>query len=87
MIEIRLDERELEKIEKKRGTREDDARNVLRKAINDTAKQARLRITKQAQLTYAARQGRFNKHMKIENARKASLVATIKATGEATELM
>lgn len=87
MIEFRVDDNELKKIETRLDNMGDQASKVLKKAINDTAKQARMRITKQAQTVYAARQGRFNKNMKIENAKKDSLVAIISSKGKATELM
>lgn len=87
MIEFKVDDVELKKIETRLDNMGDRASDVLKKAINDTAKQARTRITKQAQTVYAARQGRFNKNMKIENAKKGSLVAIISSKGKATELM
>lgn len=87
MTEFKIDDNELKKIEERFGNMNNDAKDVLKKAINNTAKKARLRITKQAQMTYSARQGRFNKHMKIQNARKTNLIAVIRAAGEATELM
>lgn len=87
MIEFKVDEIELKKIEARLDNMGDRASDVLKKAINDTAKQARTRITKQAQTVYAARRGRFNKNMKIENAKKGSLVAIISSKGKATELM
>lgn len=87
MITFEVNEAELKTLENRLQNMPDDARNTLKIAINKTAKQARSRIATQAKLTYAAKTGRFNKNMKIQNAKKSNLVATISTNGKAMELM
>ena len=59
---------------------------ILKKAINDTAKQSRKSLASEAKQTYAVKVSGFNKSMTIKNATVSKLEATIKSKGEAMEL-
>lgn len=82
MIEITYDQKMLATVEKKLGNMKAKAPDVLKKAINETAKQARKELVTEAQKTYVVKGGRFNKAMKIKNATAGNLEATINATGK-----
>lgn len=88
MIAVTIDmDKELQKIEKMLGDLAPKSKNVLVKAINATAKQARKELANTAQEAYAVRTARFNKAMTIQNANTRHLDATIKTTGEVMELI
>ena len=59
---------------------------VLKNAVNATAKKMRLRMVEQAQKSYTVKKARFNKAATIKNATVRSLTATITAKGEPMEL-
>ena len=59
---------------------------VLRNAVNDTAKQARKLLATEGQKTYVIKNGAFNRAMKIKRASAAKPTAIIRATGAVTEL-
>ena len=80
-IEINCDE-ELRYIEKKLGSLKGQAPSVLVKALNQTAKNARKELQTKAKEEYTVKAGKFNKAMKIKNAKKASLTAVITAEGK-----
>lgn len=86
MITYEYDQSTLRKVEKKLGSLKSEAPKALKNAINQTAKQARKDLAKEAQKTYVVKSGRFNKAMTIKNATQGSLEATIKATGAPMEL-
>lgn len=86
MITYEYDQNMLAKVEKKLGSLKSEAPKALKNAINQTAKQARKDLAKEAQKTYVVKSGRFNKAMTIKNATQSSLEATIKATGAPMEL-
>lgn len=68
-------------IERRLGQFKAKAPKVMCKSINDTAKWARRELAKEARKAYTVKAGRFNKNMKIENARYSNLEATIKSEG------
>lgn len=76
-----------QKIARILGNMRDQARPVLKKALNATAKDARKLLAKKAQETYAVKISGFNKGTKIKNATNANLAATINVTGRANELI
>ena len=60
---------------------------ALKKALNETAKEARKRMVAQAQESYSVKKGRFNKAAKIKSATSGRLTATITAKGEPLDLL
>lgn len=82
MIEITYDQNMLAAVERKLGNMKAKAPDVLKRALNETAKQARKDLATEAQKTYVVKSGRFNKAMKIKNATAGNLEATINATGK-----
>ncbi len=60
---------------------------VLRQAVNATAKQVRKRLAETAQETYTVKNAGFNKAMKIKNATKSNLSAVISSKSPALELI
>lgn len=75
-------DKNLKYIEKKLGSLKSKASNVLVKAINQTAKDARKELAMKASEEYTIKNGGFNKGMKIENATKSKPKAIITATGK-----
>lgn len=83
MIRLEVDvDKQLKYIEKKLGALKTKAPIVLTRAINMTAKQARKQLANSAQQTYTVKTSKFNKEMKIKNANRGNLVATISAEGK-----
>lgn len=66
---------------------EKEAGNVLKKAINDTAKQAQSSLAKKAKESYTVKISGFKRYMKIKKASKSVPVATITATGQPIPLV
>lgn len=60
----------------------EEARDAVRRAVNDTAKNARTRLATKAQETFVVKNAGFNKEMHIRNASKNTLAAHITATGK-----
>lgn len=58
----------------------------MKRAINETAKQARKQLATEAQKKYVMKTGRFNKAMTLRNATNSSMEAIIGSTGGVTEL-
>lgn len=87
MIEFKVEENSLKAIEKKLGSLSDQAPKVMKKAVNDTAKEARKKLANQAKIRYTVKAGSFNKAMKIKNASITKPEAIITATGQVQELM
>lgn len=86
MISVVIDKSTMKAIEKKLDSMGVKSADVLKKAINDTAKQARKSLAREAQKTYVIKSGRFNKAMTLKNATKSNLEAVIGSTGRVTEL-
>lgn len=86
MITAKVEKGTLKNIEKKLGVLSGKTRTVMKQAVNETAKQARVQLAKTAQRQYAIKTGRFNKAMKIKKAVVSRPEAVIKATGEVLEL-
>lgn len=72
----------LEQVEKRLGTMKQKAPKVLKLAVNDTARNARRRLAKEAQKTYAVKTRGFNNAMKIRLAKNGDPTAIIYSTGK-----
>lgn len=77
----------IEEIEAKLGSMKKKAPNVLATAVNDTARDAKRLLAKQAKEEYSVASGKFQKAMKLEKAKPAKPVAVIRATGKQMELI
>lgn len=86
MIQFEYDEAMLQVIQAALGNLKDQSRQVLKNAVNATAKQAKRDLAKKAQTTYAVKGTRFTKAMQTQNATTAKPTATINVTGEQLEL-
>lgn len=86
MITVEVEKRTIQSIEKKLDSMGKKPHEIMKKAINDTAKQARKKLAEEAQKTYVMKSGRFNKAMSVKNASISNLEAIIGATGAVTEL-
>lgn len=85
MVTVEVNKNHLKLIENRLGNLQ-KSKAVLKKAVNDTAKQARKELAQEAQKTYAIKNGKFNKAMKIKQATNSNPTAIISATGGAIEL-
>lgn len=81
MIRVEVNRASLSYVEKKLGSLKSKAPNVIAKALNKTAKQARKKLAIKAQETYTVKNAGFNRGMTIKNATAGSLESTIEATG------
>ena len=86
MVTVEVNKNNLKLIENRLGSLQKKSKEVLKKAVNDTAKQARKEIAQQTQKTYVVKNGKFNKAMKIKRASNSNPTAIISATGGAMEL-
>ena len=73
-------------IEKKLDSFGDKSVDVVKRAINLTAKSARKDLETEAKNRYVIKTSGFNRSMKIKNATKGNLVATISSQGSALEI-
>ena len=73
-------------LEKKLDSLGDKSTDVVKKAINLTAKSARKDLEREAKNRYVIKTGGFNRSMKIKSATKGNLVATISSQGKALEI-
>lgn len=72
----------LESIRQGLGEFADRAPDVLRRALNDTAKKAGKELAQKAKERYTVKNAGFNKEIKYRNATKSNLSAELKAAGE-----
>lgn len=88
MIQIQLDgEKAIKEIEKILGdSNKKKASQILSKAVNATAVEARNLLANKAKETYAVKSAGFNKEMSIKKGSAKSPVATIKTSGGPIEL-
>lgn len=70
LLRFELDEAALRAIDKAMGGVRKDTRKVLKKAVNDTAKQARSKLADKTKETYAVKKGPVNKAMDIKKAKE-----------------
>lgn len=89
MIEIDFNA-ELRNVEEKLGSLKDKAPDVLRNALNTTARKVRKQIVKDAKGEYQLSDKSLlqaTKAMKMTNARKGTLMAVLKSQGGVNDLM
>lgn len=86
MIQFEFFNDTLPEIERRLGSMSDQARPVLKRALNNTAKRARKMLAEEARKKYAVKQANFNKGMKIKNATNRKPDAIINVTGRPNEL-
>lgn len=82
MIEVRVDEASLSKVQKRLGTMKSKAPMVISRALNKTAVSARQRLAARAQQAYTVKSGKFKKNMEIKRANSGNLVAEIRSEGK-----
>lgn len=83
-IEFKNGDAIVRSIEKQLGGLHKDARNVLKLAINETAKKTRTLMAKEAQKAYVMKLRSANKYMKIKKATSSKPVAVISSKGSPT---
>lgn len=86
MINVEVDKGSLKSIERRLGELSSKAPTVMKQAVNETAKQARVQLGKTAQKQYSIKTGRFNKSMEIKRAVVSRPEAIIRATGKVLEI-
>lgn len=72
----------LEKLQRRLGTLAPAAPDIMKTALNETAKDARGQLVEKARKTYMVKAGAFNKSMKLKRATKGHLVATLHSRGK-----
>lgn len=72
----------LEKLQRKLGTLAPAAPDIMKTALNKTAKDARGQLVEKARKTYMVKAGAFNKSMKLKRATKNHLTATLHSRGK-----
>lgn len=87
LILIGIDTTDARRMLGKLDDKDQSMKKALKKAVNETAKQARKRLADEAKNKYAIKKNRFNKSMKIKNATTSKPVAYIISNGEVNELM
>lgn len=85
-ITFEFDANQLQKIERKLKNMKSKAPQVLKNAVNATAKDAKKDLAKKAKETYAVKSPKFQKAIAMKNATAAKPTATLKITGEAMAL-
>lgn len=85
-ISFEVDEVSREAVERALGDLSEKAPQVLKAAVNKTAKNAKEDLARKAQETYVVKKTRFTKAMKTKNATNARPQAIINVTGEQLEL-
>ncbi len=87
MIVFKFDNGDLDKkVSAALGEFSNQTPNVLKNALNSTARQARNLLDDQAKKTYAIGKSGFAKEMKLKSATKSRLAATITTKGPVTDL-
>lgn len=80
-VTFELDQKTIADIRKRLGDAKDKAPKVIAYALNDTAKQARRLLAKQAKAEYTIKTTDFVKDMNIDRASAGSLTAVIRSEG------
>lgn len=86
MIEFGIDEVSLSRVRAKLLLFENQVPNVIKRALNATARDAKTTLAEKARETYAVKSPKFKKAIGQKNATASNLVATLKITGKATAL-
>ncbi len=71
----------LEEVKRSLGNLSPAAKDIMKLAINETAKAARGDLVEKARRTYMVKAGAFNKSMKLKRATKSSLTAILQSKG------
>lgn len=87
MIEVKLGKDHVKQIEITLGNLSSKAPNVLKNAINTTAKQARKNLQTEAKLSYVIKASRFNKAINLKSATVGNPAALLSSKGQALELL
>ncbi|MCF2704201.1 phage tail protein [Enterocloster clostridioformis] len=87
LILIGIDTTDVRRMMGKLDDKDQSMKKALKKAVNETAKQARKRLVDEAKKKYAVKKNRFNESIKIKNATTSKPVAYIISSGEVNELM
>lgn len=82
MIEITYDPKMLAKIERKLGEMKSEAPKALKKALNQTARQARTDLKNQVRKQYTIKAGKVSQAMRIQSATNTKLDAMIFVKGK-----
>lgn len=77
----------IEEIQERLGDFKQKAPRVLCNSVNDTAKDARKLLAKQAREVYAVKSNKFQKNMTLKKAKPSNTVAVIKSKGKQMELI
>lgn len=72
----------LDELERRLGNLAPAAKDIMKTAVNETAKEARNSLVDRARKTYMVKRGAFNKSMKLKKATKSSLTATLHTAGK-----
>lgn len=87
MIDVKISQHELKVIREKLEAAGKNAAPVLKKAINETAKQTVPALASKAQEKYVIKDKGFKRSLKIKKASASRLTAEISCTGEVNELI
>lgn len=87
MIDIELNADMLQMVDKALGDLKSESRKVLKKAINETAKQAKKDLLKKTREEYTVKAAVLNKATEKHNATLSNLEATIKVKSASRELL
>ncbi len=82
MIEVRVDEASRAYVERRLGALYRKAPVVISRALNKTARSARVRLARRAQQSYTIKTTGFRKDMKIDDANAGKLEAVIRSQGK-----
>lgn len=72
----------LDELERRLGNLAPAAKDIMKTAANETAKEARNSLVDRARKTYTVKRGAFNKSMKLKKATKSTLTATLYTAGK-----
>jgi hypothetical protein len=88
MIKIEVEKEELSNIEKRLENMSKESSNVLKKALNETGRQAKKDLLKATKMRYALTggAGELNKSVNTKSATKSNLVYTIESKGGVREI-
>lgn len=86
LIEFEVDRTQLQRIELKLKNMRTKAPQVLKNAVNATARDAKKDLAKKAKETYAVKSPRFQKAIGMKNATAAKPTATLIITGQSNAL-
>lgn len=86
MIVVEIDKSTLHYVENRLGKLKREAPKVIARAVNDTARSARVKLAQKAREAYTVKSAGFKSRMKIKAATAATLTAVIRAQGKTLTL-